>query len=393
MAGYLDSLGGQHEIPQYTYTDVYGQKHMTSAYNGTKDGATIYTGGGTYRVNNGNGTWTRVTGGGSGASGLSTVLGGLGGSGGGVELVSAKDKAANAYKDAIANAQSGVDSAKALSLRTQGRITNATADLEEARKAARGIGTQITNLTSSATSLSPIAQTMTAQGNDLLSVYRQLMNGDSAAGGTVGNYLSATDSAAAALAKINADDYVSSAVSDAQASAQNAQEQAARELTRRGVSVGSGAYGAAMKDQSQALATLRAAAATQARKEGLAAEASAQAQRASLYKGVLDAANTQSEQGLSALNTAAGVISKQADIFGTAGSLGATQANAFANIAGVEVNLGDLDIKSEGVLQDAIGNVTSAQQALAKFYADTLTTTKEHDDLGYDDYRETVTYG
>lgn len=392
MAGYSDALGGTHEIPQYTYRDVYGQQHMTSGYNGTEDGATIHTGGGKYRVNNSNGTWTRVDGG--GASGLASIIGGSGGWGsGGVTLSSPTEKAAGAYRDAIANAQSGVDSAKNLSLRTQGRITNATADLDEARKAARGIGTQITNLTNSATSLSPLAQTMTLQGNDLLSVYRQLMNGDSAAGGTVGNYLSATESAAAALAKINADDYVASAVSDAQASAQNAQEQAARELTRRGVSVGSGAYGAAMKDQSQALATLRAAAATQARREGLSAEASAQAQRASLYKGVLDAANTQSEQGLSALNTAAGVISKQADIFGTAGSLGATQSNAFANIAGVEVNLGDLDIKSEGVLQDAIGGVTSAQQALAKFYQDTLPTTKSHDDKGWGDYDETVTYG
>lgn len=392
MAGYRDALGGTHEIPQYAYRDVYGQQHITSGYNGTEDGATIHTGGGTYRVNNSNGTWTRL--GGGGASGLASIIGGAGGTGtGGIALVSPKEKAAGAYRDAIANAQSGVDSAKALSLRNQGRITNATADLEEARRAARGISGAITNLNASAASLSPLADTITGQGNDLLSVYRQLMNRDVASGGAAGSYLGAADAAADALLKINADDYVSSAVSDAQAAAQSAREQAGRELTRRGVSVGSGAYGAMMKDQSQALATLRAAAATQARRQGVQDEAAALAQRANIYKDVMNTAAGFSEQGLGALNTAAGVVSKQADIFGTAGSLGATQANAFANIAGVEVNLGDLDIKSEGVLQEAIGGVTSAQQALAKFYQDTLDTTKSHDDKGWGDYDETVTYG
>ena len=116
-------------------------------------------------------------------------------------------------------------------------------------------------------------------------------------------------------------------------------------------------------------------------------------QRAGLFKDVIGTAQSVGQQGTADIATAAGIVQKQGDMFATAGSMAAQQSNAFANIGGVEINLGQLDLQSEGVVQDAINNVAAMQQAMAQFYKDTMTQTTTTDKWGYrDDVTQTTTF-
>lgn len=274
------------------------------------------------------------------------------------------------YQGAIDTAQAGADSAKAAAGRVAGRITNATADLDEARRAAGSISGAITNVNKMADALSPYAQQIGGQGSALMSLYNQLITGDTSRGGMGTDYLNSIRGAADALLKVNPDDYVASAVSDAQGQTQNSYEQGARELARRGVNVNSGAYAALQGQRDRALAVLRSSVATAARRQGLQDQIAALTQRAGLFKDVIGTAQSVGQQGTTDLATAAGIVQKQGDMFATAGSMAQQQSNAFANIGGVEINLGQLDLQSEGVVQDAINNVVAMQQAMAKFYQD-----------------------
>ena len=366
-----DVLGGLHETPQSAPTNAYGQKVMNSGVQFSSFSP----------------------------SGLSTILGGGFGSRpsslGSTPAVmppSARDSAIGALNDALGTAQSGVDSAQAAAGRVSGRITNATADLDAARAAAGSIGSAITNVNNMADALSPFAQQIGGQGNALMSLYDQLITGDASRGGIGADYLNSVRGAADALLKINPDDYVASAVSDAQGQTQNAYEQGARELARRGVNVNSGVYAALQGQRDRALAVLRSSVATAARRQGLQDQIDALTQRAGLFKDVIGTAQSVGQQGTTDLATAAGIVQKQGDMFATAGSLAQQQSNAFANIGGVEINLGQLDLQSEGVVQDAINNVTAMQQAMAQFYKDMMTQTATTDKWGYkDDVTQTTT--
>ena len=340
---YRDALGGLHEIPQVATTNAMGQTVMSSGIQYTTPSK-------------------------SSSSIFSTPS-----SGGSGTPVAPKPTAADFYQKAIDTAQTGVDSAKQAASRVQDRITNTSLDLDAARAAAGGMTDAITNVNKSAYALNPYISSITGAGNDLMSIYNQLIGGDTTKGGAVADYLNSTRDAADALLKVNPDDYVASAASDAQASAQNAQGQTMREMARRGVNVGSGAYATLRDQMSRAQSVLLAATKTAARRQGLQDQIAALTQRAGLFKDVIGTAQSVGQQGTTDLAAAAGIVQKQGDMFATAGSMAAQQSNAFANIGGVEINLGQLDLQSEGVVQDAISNVTAMQQAMAQFYKDTMT--------------------
>ena len=368
---YRDALGGLHEIPQYTTTNAFGQTVMSS--------------GGFY---NSKGQVINPS-----SPKPSSPVSFTPSSGGSGTPVASKPTAASLYQEAIDTAKSGVDSAKAAAGRVTGRITNATADLDEARRAAGSISGAITNVNNMAEALTPYAQQIGTQGNDLMSLYRQLITGDTSRGGMGTDYLNSVRGAADALLKVNPDDYVVSAVSDVQGQTQNSYEQGARELARRGVNVNSGVYAALQGQRDRALAVLSASVATAARRQGLQDQIAALTQRAGLFKDVIGTAQSVGHQGTADIATAAGIVQKQGDMFATAGSMAAQQSNAFANIGGVEINLGQLDLQSEGVVQDTINNVATMQQAMAQFYKDTMTQTTTTDKWGYkDDATQTTTF-
>lgn len=383
--GYRDSLGGLHEIAVHSYTDSFGRQAISGGgiYNSKGQPYsyenTGYLSGVAYRP-------------GSSSSGVSSILSGTGGGGTGAAKTPIPT-ASDLYSSAIDTARTGVQSAKDAAGRVQDRITNSSADLAAARAATGAMSDSITNINNTAAALSPYAAQILGQGNSLQSLYDQLISGDTSRGGMGADYLNSVKLAGDALLKINPDEYVSAAASDAQSSTQNAYAQSARELARRGVNVNSGAYAALQGQRDRAMATALAAAKTAARRQGIADQAAALTQRAGLYQGVVQQAQSVGQQATNDIAAAAGIVQKQGDLFATAGSLSAQQANSYADIGGVEVNLGQLDLQSESAVQNAIANVAAAQQAMAQFYKDTMTQTTTTDKWGYkDDVTQTTTY-
>ncbi len=346
IRAYRDALGGLHEIPQTTTTNAFGQ--------------TVMNGGISYTLPNSYATRksgvASVTSGGTASSGTTDYLN------------NPKQGALAKYNDALASAQGGVDSARASADAARARITNSGADLDMARIAAGNIGL-------AAASLSPYEKEIAGSGRNLLSLYDQLMSGDVSKGGAGADYLNSVRDASDALLRINPDEYVSAAASDAQASAQNSYGQSERELSRRGVSVGSGAYAALQAQKERALATLLASAKTAARRQGLSDQADALTKRAGLFQGVIQQAQSAAKQGTEDFASASSIVMKQGDMFGQ-------QASAFASIGNVEVSLGNLELSSEKLVQDAIGNVTQMQTDMAKFYQGLLPETVTSDQWG-----------
>ncbi len=344
---YRDALGGYHEVPQTTTLNGLGQQVMNSGiqYTLPKSYATS-----TPRI-------TVGTSGGGAASGATDYL------------YNPKQGALAKYKDALSSAQDGVASAQAAADAAKARITNsAETDLNAARIAAGNIGL-------AAASLAPYEKEIAGSGRNLLSLYDQLMSGDVSRGGMGADFLNSVTDASNALLKINPDEYVSAAASDAQAGVQNSYGQSERELSRRGVGVGSGAYAALQSQKERALATLLASAKTAARRQGLSDQADALTKRAGLFQSVIQQAQSAAKQGTDDLASASSIVMKQGDMFGQ-------QASAFANIGNVEVSFGNLELSSEKLVQDAIGNVTQMQTDMAKFYQGLLSETVTSDQWG-----------
>lgn len=362
---------GQSEIGGTTRTNAMGQKVYTSGnvYDSQGNIMTLTP------INSSTLPGWYTTGGNSGgsySSGISYGGGSGGGGSGGINLSSTRDvksAAQSSFQSAIDTALGGVDSARNAVAKSQGHITNTQLDLDAARKAAGGIGTAITNVNNSALSLNPFIKSLQDQGDSQLSLYEQLMSGNAVSGSAADNYLKAVGLAGDAALNITPDRYVSMAASDVQSSFDNAQGQFQRNLARQGIDAGSGAGLEAVRKQlTQSLATALAAEKTKARQVGINDQLTALTNRAGLYKDVLNQAQAAQQQGTQTLAQAAGIVQAQGDMFATAGSLASQQVNSFANIGGVEVNLGQLELQNENLVQDALDNVRAAQQAMAQFY-------------------------
>jgi hypothetical protein len=296
---------------------------------------------------------------GGGVGGVGGIGGVVGGSG------------APYYQQAIDTMKGGLDSANAAIANSQKHIASADSDLATARGSAAGITDAITRVNNTAESLSPYADILRNLGVKTSGIGSSILAGDTSGGGLASQYLNALTLAGDAALKINPDRYVSMAAGDVQSSFDNAQGQFQRALSRQGVDAASGAGMSALRRQfTQSLATALAAAKTKARQAGLTDQVNALTQRTSMFKDALATGAALEQQGAENVAKAAGIVQAQGDMFAAAGSLGATQANAFANIGGVEVNLGQLELSNNKLVQDALNNVAEAQQAMGKYYAD-----------------------
>lgn len=295
---------------------------------------------------------------GGGVGGVGGIGGVVGGSG------------APYYQQAIDTMKGGIDSANAAISNSQKHIASADSDLATARGSAAGITDAITRVNNTAESLSPYADILRNLGVKTSGIGSSILAGDTSGGGLAAQFLNAIGMAGDAALQINPDRYVSMAAGDVQSSFDNAQGQFQRALSRQGVDAASGAGMSAIRKQfTQALATSLAAMKTRARQAGLTDQVNALTQRAGLFKDALTTGAALEQQGAENVAKAAGIVQAQGDMFATAGSLGATQANAFANIGGVEVNLGQLELKNNEAVQDALQKVAAAQQAMADYYA------------------------
>ena len=305
-------------------------------------------------------------------------VGGVGTSGGvsagGVSpsgSVAPSGQAAQYYQRAIDTMKGGLNSANAAIANSQKHIASADADLVSARGSASGISDAIANVNRTAESLAPYADILRNLGIKTSDIGSSILSGDTSGGGLAAQYLNAFRLAGDAALQLNPDRYVSMAAGDVQSSFDNAQGQFQRALSRQGVDAASGAGMSALRKQfTQSLATALAAAKTRARQAGLTDQVNALTQRTSMFKDALTTGAALEQQGVENVAKAAGIVQAQGDMFATAGTLGANQANAFANIGGVEVNLGQLELSNNKLVQDALNNVAEAQQAMGKYYAD-----------------------
>lgn len=290
---------------------------------------------------------------------------------------SAKEQGAAAGNAAIANAQTGVTTAQNAQTSVQAKITNASADLEEAKAAARGMSTDIAGIRETADALNPYAQLLASMGNSLYQqgvetseVGKAIRAGDSSMGGILGQYIDNAQNA------FSPDAYVSQAATDTQASYDNMLNQLMRSLSRSGANTSGGNAMQAKSDWAKTAAAAIAGAKTRSRLQGLKDQ---QTQLGNALQTALSydqQATNEKTQGMSGVESAAGIVEKKGDLLATASAQGAAQSSAFANIAGVEVDLGNLEISASKNVQDAINNVTSAQEALASFYGSFATTTE-----------------
>lgn len=301
------------------------------------------------------------TGGSSGGSSGGTV-----GSGG---MTGAGGKAAEIYQQAIDTMKGGVSKAEDAVAQSNKHIASADADLVSARESAANITNAINNINNTAQSLSPYAEIFKNLGIGTAGIGTSILAGDTSGGGLAAQFLNAVGMAGDAALKINPDRYVSQAAGDVQSSFDNAYGQMIRNAERTGVTGGSGNMAALQNQYAQSLATALAAARTRARQTGLNEQVNALTQRAGLFKDAISTGAALQEQGAGSVAKAAGIVQSQGDLFATAGSLGGTQSNAFANIGGVEVNLGQLELKNNEAVQDALAKVAAAQQAMADYYA------------------------
>jgi hypothetical protein len=322
---------------------------------------------------------------GGGVGGVGSVGGAVGGSG------------APYYQQAIDTLKGGIDSANAAISNSQKHIASADSDLATARRSAAGITDAITRVNNTAENLSPYADILRNLGVKTSGIGSSILAGDTSGGGLAAQFLNAIGMAGDAALQINPDRYVSMAAGDVQSSFDNAKGQFQRALSRQGIDAASGAGSSALQKQfTQSLATALAAMKTRARQAGLTDQVNALTQRAGLFKDALTTGAALEQQGAENVAKAAGIVQAQGDMFAAAGSLGATQANAFANIGGVEVNLGQLELSNNKLVQDALNNVAEAQQAMGKYYADLEiaqlpTEIKVSGYKGGEHYRETQT--
>ena len=162
------------------------------------------------------------------------------------------------------------------------------------------------------------------------------------------------------------DKYVASAAQDVQASADNARAQDMRNLSRMGVSPGSGASLALNQLRERALAVAKAATMTRAREQGKTDQANMfQRLLANNANTFLDTGGKLASIGSSmqsnaadAQKNAASVLSGAGDLYGSAGTLslnyGTALQNAYNALAGTQLNQAKNTMDSEAVRVSAV---------------------------------------
>ena len=337
--------------------------------------------------------WVRV----ADASGVGAATPGIG--------VSAQQDAATAkgYADAsVGAAQSGVNAVLAGKTNIDANLGLLRQNAADATAAAKGMGADISALrgqaglvNGAADSLLPYADRLGGLGDQLFAngsalydeakdVFGQggaLVRMDPSAGGLAAQFINYWNS-------LSPDRYVSQAASDTQASYQNAFDQSARDLSRRGVSAGSGAYGALERQKNMLMATAIAAAKTKARQVGLDQQAAQLDKMVSAANTMYNMGNQTAQNALAAQNAGAGLQKDAAgvvqdagqlygtagNLFGTAGQLGASQASAITSAGGLYGQAASIENQYLSVLNSAYGNLSQANNAATSFFSNLIGT-------------------
>lgn len=180
---------------------------------------------------------------------------------------------------------------------------------------------------------------------------------------------------------LSPDRFVAQAASDTTDAFNNALGQAQRELSRRGISASSGAFGSLMGSFVRNMAVANAAAKTKAYQTGRDQQA-AWLKDMTSAAGTLNSMGTQTEaQALQAQNAAlnaqaqkAQTISAQGQGMANVGSLQSSAGQLFAAAASIYGNVGQLQNSYLQLINQAYGNLTSAQFNKADAYRNAVAT-------------------
>lgn len=222
--------------------------------------------------------------------------------------------------------------------------------------------------------IDPIVSTLLGYGTGLWNAGGDLTR---RAGGIFdqGNAILALDPSAGGLAgefvkywqQLSPDALVSQAASDTQGAFQNAQGQAERNLSRRGVSASSGAYGALQRQFATALATALAAAKTKARQTGLGLQGAQLDKMTAAANALLGTANTTEGTALQAKSLALNAQKGAGDLIATkgqglaqAGGLQASAGQMFASAGNLFASAGNLQTNYLGLVNNAYGTLSRA---------------------------------
>lgn len=254
----------------------------------------------------------------------------------------------------------------------QGNEVNQTAD--EVKQLYSQLGQIAELLGGKSGDLWNIGQALSSDANDIFGQGKALLNMDPNAGGLVGEFIKYWQS-------LSPDRYVSQAASDAQAAGQNAKAQAMRDLTRRGVSASSGAFGALQKQFATLMATASAAAKTRARQIGLDAQAAQLGKMTEAFNALYDTGNKTQQSALAALGesinankAAADTIAAQGQGYSQAGSLQQSAGQLFSSAASIFGDAGNLQTNYLSLINNAYGNLSSANIQAADYFRSAVAT-------------------
>jgi len=307
-----------------------------------------------------------------------------------------------AANSAVSAAQSGVNAVLAGRTNIDANLGLLRQNAADATAAAKGMGADIAAVrgqaglvNGAADALLPYADKLGGLGDQLFAngsalydeakdVFGQggaLVRMDPSAGGLASQFINYWNS-------LSPDRYVSQAASDTQASYQNAFDQSARDLSRRGVSAGSGAYGALERQKNMLMATALAAAKTKARQAGLDQQAAQLDKMVAAANTMYNMGNQTANQALAAQNAGAGLQKDAAgvvqgagqlygtagNLFGTAGQLGASQASAITSAGGLYGQAASIENQYLSTLRSAYGDLSSANSAATSFFSNLIGT-------------------
>lgn len=213
------------------------------------------------------------------------------------------------------------------------------------------------------------------QAKDLFGQGRGIVMMDPSSGGLASQFINYWNS-------LSPDRYVSQAASDTQGSYQNAFDQSARELSRRGVSAGSGAYGALERQKNMLLATAIAAAKTKARQAGLDLQAQQLDKMVAAANTMYNMGNENARfgeslvgQALDANKAAVGVYDGAGKMYQSAGGLRSEasgilgkQADVFGKAAGVYGDIASQQRQYLALVENAYGDLANTQAKAASFF-------------------------
>lgn len=296
--------------------------------------------------------------------------GGLGiGSGAGGNVSDAYRKAEQASQGSLASAQSAVTNAQNTAAGIRGNSAGARDALKSAYGSVNQLGADASLVRKSAANLSGYADQIGKYGAQLFADASGLnqsgtsiLNGDTGVGGILGQYIGNVSS-------INPDAYVSMAAADQQSSYENMLGQLMRSMGRSGANPSSGNANAMKQDWARVAAAAVAGAKTRARLQGLSDQRDALSSALQTAMGFKQAAAQNTQSAANVTSQGADVIQKQGSLFATAAELEKEKTSMFANIAGMEVDLGNLDLAATKTVNDAIAGATAAQQAMSQFYS------------------------